>query len=310
MSSHALVTLLPTDLRRLLRQGVLTAAIVLPFVPQTGSAQTPAPPAPAVTAPAPPASVLDASAEEKRRAFRTVLAKYPPGLGRVLKTDPTLLQNTAYLAQYPALAQFLAAHGEVIHNPSYYFEHVYLPGEPQPSDPLSRAMSVWDDVFEGLAALTVMSLVGGVLIWLVGRLLDYRRWLRMARTQTEVHNKILDRFAGTGELTAYIQSEAGRRFLEAAPITPDSPRGVAAPLGRILWSLQAGIVLGFAGIGLRWMGQQVTPAEAAQGFSMLGVLGISVGLGFVISAAAAYVLSRRLGLLEPAAPLGRSDSPA
>ena len=67
-----------------------------------------------------------------------------------------------------------------------------------------------------------------------------------------MHNKLLERFAGTNELLAYVQSSPGRRFLEAAP-NPCGGRSrgppIGAPLSRILWSVQAGIVLVVGGFG-------------------------------------------------------------
>ena len=36
--------------------------------------------------------------------------------------------------------------------------------------------------------------------------------------QYQVHNKLLDRFTSNEDLLAYVQTPAGRRFLESAPI--------------------------------------------------------------------------------------------
>jgi hypothetical protein len=72
---------------------------------------------------------------------------------------------------------------------------------------------------------------------------------------------------------------------------------VSAPFSRILWSVQAGLVLSSAGIGCLIIKQHVIE-EVAQLLLTLGVLGISVGIGFALAAAASYMLSARLGLLE------------
>jgi hypothetical protein len=99
---------------------------------------------------------------------------------------------------------------------------------------------------------------------------------------------------------AYMQTPAGRRFLEAAPIPVEAaPRTLGAPLGRILFSIQAGVVLAFGGFGLLYVSGQVID-EVAPGVFALGVLAIAFGAGFVVSAGIAYLLSQRLGLLEPA----------
>src|SRR6202011_1234798 len=58
----------------------------------------------------------------------------------------------------------------------------------------------------------------GMLMWLIRNLLQNRRWGRVFRMQSEVHSKLLDRFASSEELLQYMNTEPGKRFLEAAPI--------------------------------------------------------------------------------------------
>jgi hypothetical protein len=74
------------------------------------------------------------------------------------------------------------------------------------------------------------------------------------------------------------------------------PRATTAPIGRIIWSLQAGLVLAALGAGF-WLVQQNVSAEAAEGFFIIGVLALSLGVGFTASALLAYVVKTRLGLV-------------
>jgi hypothetical protein len=114
--------------------------------------------------------------------------------------------------------------------------------------------------------------------------------------------KLLDRFANNDELLTYVQSPAGSRFLESAPIMLDAPqKSVGAPLSRILWSMQGGIVLLAGGLGLLFVSARVDLAEAAQPLRGLGIVAIAIGVGFIVSAAMSYVISERLGLIETAA---------
>jgi hypothetical protein len=83
---------------------------------------------------------------------------------------------------------------------------------------------------------------------------------------------------------------------------------VGAPLGRILWSVQGGVVLMAGGIGLQVVSARVADA-ASQPLHALGVLGIALGLGFVISAIISFVISQRLGLIEPTSPARRAELP-
>ena len=59
-------------------------------------------------------------AEETRQQLDQLLRQYPPSLAEVLRLDPSMLSNEAYLATYPGLAAFLAQHPEVAHNPAYF----------------------------------------------------------------------------------------------------------------------------------------------------------------------------------------------
>jgi hypothetical protein len=275
---------------------LLMSATLAAAQPAGSRAQPPAQPEQAV----PVAS--DQDARETRERFRELLERYPPALGRVFKLDPSLMQNQAYLAAYPGLAGFLSQHPEVAHNPAFFLSHINVPGDlwPQPT-PSSEAVNLMKNTIEGFGVLLIFFGVTFTLGWLIKTLIDYRRWQRLLKIQTEVHNKLLDRFGGTEELLAYVQTPAARRFLESAPIPLEAPvsRSIAAPFGRILWSVQAGIVLAVAGIGLQVVSGRLTDPDVNQAVSALGVLVLSLGIAFVLAAGAAYLISRRLGLFEP-----------
>jgi hypothetical protein len=239
----------------------------------------------------------DRDANETRDRLREVLEQYPPSLREVLKLDPSLLTNDTYLAPYPRLAAFLSQHPQVAHNPAFFIGEVYS-GRWDPPNPRREAMDMWQGMMAGLAALIVFATVTMVLSWLVRTLIDYRRWLRLSKVQTEVHTKLLDRFTSNEDLSVYLQSPSGRKFLEAAPIPMDmGPRSIGAPLGRILWSVQAGLVLALGGIGLQYVSVGIVD-DAKQPIHAMGVLALMFGIGFVLSAVISYFLSQRLGLLD------------
>lgn len=282
---------------------VVTAAL-LGFALEVGvSTQSqPAAPAPSEAAQIRPPVAVDIDAEQLRVQFEEVLRRYPPEVGRILKMDPTMLGNGSYLSQYPALQQFVAAHPEVTRNPSFYLAAVRLPFEsPRPTDPQGRAMEMWGNIIENVSVFVVLVFVSSMIAWLIRTLLHHRRWLRMVRQQNEVHQKLLDRFAGTSELLGYIQTPAGRRFLEGAPVPVEgsSAPAVAAPVNRMLWSVQAGIVLVVAGFGFQYVSGAVI-AEVGQGLWAIGVLAVALGTGFILASVFSYMMSRRLGLLDPA----------
>jgi hypothetical protein len=166
-------------------------------------------------------------------------------------------------------------------------------------------------VLQGVAVFTGFGMAIGLIVWLTRTFIDSRRWSRVAKVQTEVHMKLLDRFANNEDLLAYIQSPAGSRFLQSAPILLDPPqrRSVGAPLGRILWSIQGGVVVLAGGLGLLFVSARADIAEAAQPLHALGVLAIALGLGFLAAAGISYFISLRLGLIEAPAQDVRSESP-
>jgi hypothetical protein len=265
-------------------------------------------PAPAANQPPQPAPLsLETDARQVREQLREILNRYPPEVGRILKMDPTMLSNQPYLAQYPAVQQFLAAHPEIARNPAFYLEFVRQSYDyTAPTDPQSRAIDVWADTMEGIGVFFIVVFVASMIAWLIKTMLNHRRWLRSSKVQTEVHNKLLDRFAGTNELLSYIQTPAGRRFLEAAPIPVEAAtdRPLGAPLNRILWSVQAGIVLTIGGFGFQYVSGSVLP-EVGQGLWTIGVLATAFGIGFIIAGAFSYIMSRRLGLFDPPPPVMR-----
>lgn len=229
-------------------------------------------------------------AQYTKNQLDQLMRHYPPELKNVLALDPSLVNNQSYLNPYPALTNFLGTHPEIVRNPTFYFE------VPRP-----RQVNDGPDL-SGLAGLFVFVTTVGLVVWLTRTVIDYRRWNRLAKVQTDAHTKILDRFTDNADLLAYVQSAAGKRFLESSPITLDAtPRAVAAPLGRILWSVQLGIILTVAGLGLYVAAARMYPVSRPA-VGLLGGLAIAVGIGFVISAFASYLISRKLGLIEsPAA---------
>jgi len=243
----------------------------------------------------------DPNASQVRQEFFRVLQKYPPSLGRILKLDPGLLSNDAYLAPYPLLTAFLKDHPEVRRSPAYYLEQVDVYSGYRRSE----EMQMWEVMMAGVAIFVMTVTMLAAFGWIVRTLVDYRRWHRLSKTQAEAHTKLLDRFSANEELLAYVQSPAGSRFLQSAPIALDpGARSMGAPFARILWSVQAGVVLAMAGVGLHYVSSRVDETVREPIFTV-AVIALSLGAGFIISAFVSYVLSRRLGLLDGPAVAGR-----
>ena len=108
-----------------------------------------------------------------------------------------------------------------------------------------------------------------------------------------VETKLLEKFGSGQELLAYVQSEAGKRFLESFAMEQRTP------YGRILGAVQAGVILMLLGIALLFLRGRVAGAD--EGFIISGTIALSLGFGFALSAALSYFLSKSFGLLSDSA---------
>jgi hypothetical protein len=116
----------------------------------------------------------------------------------------------------------------------------------------------------------------------------------------DIHNRLMERLSSSADVQAYLESAATNRLLSDVPLMHDAGSGspVNAPVNRILWSIQIGIVVVAAGVGLM-IGRHYLPIEAANVLVLPGILAVAVGVGFALASAASYILSSRLGLLSP-----------
>src|SRR5437762_4512893 len=242
-----------------------------------------------------PAVVDERMARETRDRLHEILDQYPPSVAQVLRLDPSLLTKQDYLLLYPSLATFLGQHPDVAHNPVFFLGDARLNGA---DGNRKQALDALENILAGIGLFLAFLTMVSVVIWLVRNAIEYRRWLRATKIQTDAHMKLVDRLASNDDLLNYMQSAAGQRFLSSTPVAIDaSPQAVSAPLNRILWSVQAGVVLTASGIGL-WFARFNVIDEAAQPLYVVAILAITLGVGFVISALLSYGLSRQLGLLH------------
>jgi hypothetical protein len=235
------------------------------------------------------------------------LLRMSPTLTLVVTADPTLLADQDYVGRTnPQLEQFLAQHPEVARNPEFYLfanfpeqrgRHVdSLRRRVNGEEPRSQEESQRQYVMTFVQVLIFAAVVGS-LLWLVRILLQNRRWGRVFRLQSEVHSKLLDRFATSEELLRYMSTESGRRFLEAAPIPIEFEHDQRLPggLGRVLAPLQIGIVLTLLGGGL--LALQHSLPDISSVLLVFGIVTMMPGIGFIISAVITWRISAQLGLM-------------
>jgi hypothetical protein len=245
----------------------------------------PAPVVPALAAPqdAPATSQSQEAVDRERGTFARFLDSHPE-IADDVASDPRFLKDDTYLREHPELQAFFEAHPLVKADPRAFLSSRRRVVFPEPS--------VIDKITPVLVFLCVFL---GVL-WALRSLLENRRWSKAAAVQSEIHAKLLERFASSQEMLAYMQTEAGRRFLESGTLAVDTlPARTPPVLARILASVQVGLVLVVVGIGFLWLWGSEPGGEKA--LLVLGTLVTALGLGFLLSAAASWGMSRRLGLL-------------
>jgi len=254
----------------------------------------------------------DAQAADTQEQLIRML-RISPTLVEVVERDPSLLADDAYVSRVnPDLEAFLKAHPEVTRNPDYYLfsgfggrgqhgrealERKIWPEESARMDPRTPEERVLvGDIFPFIASLSVL----GAVVWLVRVLVESRRWSRAVKLQMETHARLIDRFSQNQELLAYMETEAGKRFLEAGPAAMDFGQGQRVPsaVARVLTPLQVGVVLTLLGTGLLMLRHSLFALRG--GLLVAGVVILMPGLGFILSAGMTWFLAGRLGLIPDA----------
>jgi hypothetical protein len=134
-----------------------------------------------------------------------------------------------------------------------------------------------------------------------------RRW-HQQRMLNQFQTKLLDRIGSVNELGAFLNTDAGARFLKGLTTVGEA----AGPHVRILRAVQSGAVLATLGFGLYLYGW-LTPtlrAGTVNSINAIATILFGLGVGLLASAWLAYRLSQRMGLLatsqdarhEPALP--------
>ena len=304
----------------------LALALMLPAGAQTqsGAPKQPAPAPVKTTTIETTTSTVKDSAETQAQLM--MLLRLSPTLTAVVAHDPSLLADQQYVARNnPELAQFLSSHPDVARNPEFYLFSRLNEGGGGRGQALERA--VWPElipppfeqgstaaVMDKIAPIIIMPALFLFLIWMIRMLVETGRWNRAFKQHSEIHARLIDKFSTSQDLAAYMETEAGKRFLTASPIPlgVETARHMPNTVARVLTPLQVGIVMTLLGIGLFLLRNAGPGMETPM--AVLGTLALMPGIGFILSAAATWVLAHRLGLMpekldaqNPAAPFGSQD---
>ena len=131
----------------------------------------------------------------------------------------------------------------------------------------------------------------GFIVYVV---VDGFRRRSQARMVAEFHTRLLDRIGSAKEFGDFFASDAGRRFIDTLSATENG-----SPHGRILRSVQTGLVMLALGVGLFILTDQRTfSLEAMDGLVVTATVTAAIGGGLIVSTLITYLMSWQMGLLN------------
>jgi hypothetical protein len=255
------------------------------------------------------------------------LLRLSPTLTAAVAADPSLLADQQYVARSnPELAQFLVNHPDVARNPEFYLFSKLNPSDGRRDQALQRV--IWPElaaqqqqgsdaarIVDELVPMIVVPVIFGAFVWIIYIFVQSHRWNRTLKLQSEIHSRLIEKLGTGPDLVAYMETEAGKRFLTASPMAPGSAFGQHMPnaVARVLTPLQVGIVMTLLGIGFLLL-RNAGP-DMPEPMLVVGTLLLMPGIGFILSAGVTWALAQRLGLMPEkevaqsgaGAPFGSQD---
>jgi hypothetical protein len=237
------------------------------------------------------------------------LLRLSPTMTAAVAADPSLLADQPYVSRSnPELAQFMASHPDIARNPEFYLFSNLNPSDRRRDKALERV--IWPDrappdyqpsqasaIMHDLVPIILFPVFFLAVVWVVRIFVDSRRWNRTFKQQSEIHGRLIEKLGTSQELVAYMETEAGKRFLMASPIAPGPEFGQRMPntVSRVLTSLSTGIVVALLGVGFLLL-RNAGP-NTSEPMLITGTILLMPGIGFILSAGVTWVLARRLGLM-------------
>lgn len=131
-------------------------------------------------------------------------------------------------------------------------------------------------------------------------------WLRRShlKASMDFNLRLLDRIGSIKEFNEFLQTEGGTKFMSSLT-TSVTAKPISSPSGRILLASQIGVVLSALGIGLLSLQSTLANTGEAVGFLITGVIALSIGLGFLVSAGVSFWLARTMNVLDSRDTVGR-----
>ena len=130
-----------------------------------------------------------------------------------------------------------------------------------------------------------------------------RKASALIRARADLQTKLLDRLGSGGKWLSFAKLRVASSLSKLCPwelwIAPASK---GSPTERILGSVQKGIILTLLGFGFLLLAFKFHRDDPGDVFMVIGTVGLSLGIGFLLSAGASYRLSKSMGILEVREP--------
>jgi hypothetical protein len=137
--------------------------------------------------------------------------------------------------------------------------------------------------------ICTIACVLGWSVWVIAVNIRRSRW---GKQVAELHSKLLDRFAGSQDLIAFLEGDAGRKYFESLAFD------LKDSLNRILNSIQLGIALASVGLSLLLVRSAQDDQLTRKILLLIGTPAMALGIGFLVSAAVSHRLCSAWGLLK------------
>jgi hypothetical protein len=128
-----------------------------------------------------------------------------------------------------------------------------------------------------------------LIVWMV-----HQKGRHKIHEQAELQRHFLGKFGSGQELTQFLETPQGERFLKEMTIKDNAP----GPKARIMWSIMGGIVLLALGAGFVVIYRFDADLRHEADLIVPTVILCALGIGLLISAAVSYWLSKKWDIFD------------
>jgi len=143
-----------------------------------------------------------------------------------------------------------------------------------------------------LAVMVVMVGIPWVLTWAYRSNLNHKRFMRVLELKAEMNSRLLDRMGTDPAALEFLKSDAQQQMFDVRLSEPSAR--MPAPYSRMLTAIQLGFMLLSAGGACLYIKNYMYSRGDQEGFLLLGTIGVALGAGSLLSAAAAFFAGRFL----------------